>query len=108
MMSKRLDQLLELKKDNPTDSFLLFAIAKEYEKLEILDTALEYYLLLLSKDVDYIGTYYHLAKLYERKELNLEALKIYEKGILVAKKLEDQHSLSELLNAKMNLELEIE
>ena len=68
MSSQRLKQLQGFLENSPNDSFLLFAIAKEYEGLGQDEQALEHYLLLTQTDPGYIGTYYHLAKLYERKE----------------------------------------
>lgn len=105
MTNSRLTRLFTFLKESPDDSFLLFAIAKEYEKLEDLDNALDYYLKLVAIDPDYVGTYYHLGKLYEEEEETEKALVAYQDGILIAKKIKDQHALSELMNAKMNLEL---
>ena len=72
-----------------------------------LATALEYYLKLVAIDPDYVGTYYHLGKLYEEEEDLEKALVAYADGIVIAKKIKDQHALSELMNAKMNLEMEM-
>ena len=104
------DRLLKLEaflKDNPSDPFLLFAIAKEYEKMEQVENAMNGYLKLKEIKPDYIGLYYHLAKLYEEVQKDLNALEIYKEGIELAKSLGDFHSLSELNNAKMNLEIQI-
>jgi tetratricopeptide (TPR) repeat protein len=108
MSKNRLNQLLALLEESPSDSFILFALAKEYEKLADLDQALAYYLKLLKEDAAYIGTYYHLGKLYEKLEAAEQALDIYEKGITLAKQIQDQHALSELMNVKLNLELELD
>ena len=102
----RLEQLLSLFKENPKDSFLLFALAKEYESAKKLDKALEKYLILVKNDENYVGTYYHLAKLYENGNETDKALGTYDKGMAIARKLGDQHALSELSSAKMNLEME--
>ena len=106
MTNSRLDKLKVLLEDDPTNSFLLFAIAKELEGLGQSAAAITAFLDLVEKDADYVGTYYHLAKLYEAASDKVNALLIYEKGMLVAKKIKDLHALSELQNAKMNLELE--
>lgn len=106
MTNPRLQQLLELFKEDEKDEFLLFALAKEYEKAGQLEEALTYYLKLLEVNENYVGTYYHLAKLYEKREAPDKALSIYNKGIEITRKLGDQHALSELMNAKMNLEIE--
>lgn len=105
MNTDRLSKLEAFLKDNPHDTFLLFAIAKEYEKLGQRENALNGYLALKEKDPDYIGLYYHLAKLYESTQKDLLALETYKEGIVLAQSLGDFHALSELNNAKMNLEI---
>ena len=107
MDSDRLNTLLNYHKNDPQDSFILFALAKEYETLDQLDLALKYYLKLYKNDPEYIGLYYHLAKLYEMLEEDIRALETYNDGIELAKKQKDFHALSELNNAKINLELEM-
>jgi Tfp pilus assembly protein PilF len=62
---------------------------------------------LLVVDAKYMGAYYHLAKVYEQLDEVKKALNIYEKGIIIAQQLNDTHALSELKNAKMNLEIEM-
>lgn len=106
MNNPRLDKLLTLFDEKNPDDFLLFALAKEYENGDDLDTALEYYQRLKTHNPEYVGLYYHLAKLYEQQELFEEALDIYKEGMAVAKTQGDQHALAELSNAKLNLELE--
>ncbi len=106
MTSLRLQRLFQFLASDPKDSFVLFAIAKEYEKLENREKALEFYLRLLTTNPDYVGTYYHLAKLYEQEEKRELALETYQKGIETARKMGDHHALSELSGAKMNLEIE--
>lgn len=104
-MHDRLLQLLELLEETPGDSFLLFALAKEYEKLEDLDQALDYYLFLEQSHPDYVGLYFHLGKLYETLDQPDRALATYQKGMEIARAQNDQHSYSELQNAKTNLEI---
>jgi len=103
IMSSRLEQLKGFLADSPDDSFLIFAIAKEYEGLGNQEKALEHYLKLLEEDPDYIGTYYHLGKLYEQQEAFAKAFETYKVGMAIAKKAGDQHALSELAGAKLNL-----
>jgi Tfp pilus assembly protein PilF len=51
---------------------------------------------ILQDSPDYVGSYYHLAKLLERTgEQNL-AIEWYEKGMAEAKKAKDNHSYNEL------------
>ncbi|MBK8633082.1 MAG: tetratricopeptide repeat protein [Saprospiraceae bacterium] len=101
----RLAILKEMMAEDPTDSFVWFAIAKEQEQTEP-QTAIETYLHLKTIDAAYVGLYYHLGKMYEIQGDKQKAIETYAEGILVAKKQSDFHSLSELNNAKVNLEME--
>jgi Tfp pilus assembly protein PilF len=102
----RMDQLNALLLEDPKDCFILFAIAKEYEKNGEDEKAISQYLDVLKIDEDYIGVYYHLANLYvELSEVD-KAMETYDNGIAKAKKQADFHAMSELLNAKKNVEME--
>ncbi len=103
-MSNRLQALQKLFEESPNDPFLLFAMAKEYEKLNDNKLALQLYQQLVQEHTDYVGTYYHLGKLFEKSEKWEEALKAYEQGMEVAKKVGDRHALGELAGARLNLE----
>jgi tetratricopeptide (TPR) repeat protein len=103
-MTPRLQQLMEYYDADPTDPFILFAVAKEHEKLGDTQTALEWYTNLQFSHSDYIGVYYHLGKLYETMENYTEAKRMYSEGLVVAKNKNDFHAASELNNAKLNLE----
>lgn len=103
MTSNRLEQLLKLYTPDQADPFIIFAIAKEYEKMQDDKQALDHYLLLLKDHPEYIGTYYHLGKLYERLESPLSAWNTYKKGMGIAQKAGDQHAYSELAGAKLML-----
>ena len=106
-MKERLKHLQSLLQIDPEDTFLLYAIAKEYETQQDLDQALKIYLKLKATDPEYVGMYYHLGKLYEEMEQTEMALIAYSDGITIAKKLSDFHALSELNTAKVNLEIEM-
>jgi tetratricopeptide (TPR) repeat protein len=101
----RLLQLENLLSENPKDSFVRFAIAKEYESMDHSDLACEQYVQLLKSDPDYVGAYYHLGKLYEELGQETEALQTYETGIRKAESQGDQHSKRELAEAKLNLSI---
>jgi tetratricopeptide (TPR) repeat protein len=104
MASERLQQLLDFLQNNPTDSFLRFAIAKEYENLGDHDNALKYYLGIVENDEMYVGTYFHLGKLYEKMEDFEKALSNYSTGMKVAQTLGDRHAYNELSAVKLELE----
>lgn len=99
----RLSQLQNLLAESPDDSFVRFALAKEYEKMGDEDKAFEFYNELLKKDPDYLGLYYHLGKWYERANDAERAVDIYSKGMEVARQQGDQHALGELAGARMML-----
>ena len=98
-MVDRLQLLLDYQKEDPDDPFTSFALAQEYLKRDDLTTARSYLEQLVVASPDYIGTYYHLGKLYERLELVPEAVRIYEKGIDAARAQREFHALSELQSA---------
>ncbi len=104
----RIEILFSYHDEDPTDDFVIFAIAKEYEKLEQFEKSEKWYLNLREKSSDYIGLYYNLGKLYEKMEKFSEALSIYSEGLVVAKNISDFHAASELNSAKMNLEIEMD
>jgi len=85
--------------EEPNDSFLLYALATEYLKLNDNQKALFYYLETVNSDEDYVGVYYHLAKLYEVLKESENALATYQKGMKIARKIGDNHAFSELQSA---------
>jgi len=109
MQSTRLITLLEFLKSDPNDPFVIYALATEYNSLNNTEQAFHYYHLLINDHPDYVGTYYHLGKLYE-KSLELEkAVDTYQKGMAVARNKRDNHAFSELqgaYNSAMGLDYE--
>jgi tetratricopeptide (TPR) repeat protein len=99
----RVDKILEMMQSGGKDAFLQHALALEYIKLGQLEPALEQFLDLLSANPDYVGSYYHLGKLYESLGDANNALSAYEKGMEVAKKLKEQHAYNELMSARDEL-----
>lgn len=100
----RLEQLKNLLVDAPRDSFITFALAKEYEKIGNADEALRHYLMIAENEPEYIGLYYHLGKLYEVKGDIPAAISTYNKGMEITKAAGDDHAFSELAGAKMALD----
>jgi len=96
MDKSRLDKLLEFLKNEPNDEFLKYALATEYLRLNETGKALEYYEDLVNNHPDYVGTYYHLGKLYEALNRKPDAINTYEKGMETAKRKRDNHAFSEL------------
>ncbi len=109
MHHNRLQKLLDFLANEPNDPFLKYALATEYLNLNELDKALNYYEDLLNNHPDYVGTYYHLGKLYEKLDRKEEAISIYQKGMTAARNANDTHAFSELqgvYNSLMGLDYE--
>ena len=96
MQVSRLEKLLEFINGEPDDPFLKYALATEYLRLDQTDKALAYYEDLINKHPNYIGTYYHLGKLYEALNRKQEAINTYETGMKVTREQRDNHAFSEL------------
>jgi Tfp pilus assembly protein PilF len=95
----RVEKIKEMLAVNPADSFLQHALALEYIKLGKEGQARNLFEEILNREPGYIGSYYHLAKLLERSNNNVEAIKWYEKGMEEAKRAGDNHALGELRSA---------
>jgi len=105
MENWRLNHLTDLLKEDPKDEFVHYALAQEFVKQEDFDEAINRFNTLKTLNPDYVGLYYHLAAAQIEADLPDDAMDTYQTGIAIAKKIGDQHALSELLNAKTNLEL---
>lgn len=103
-MSDRRQRLLQLLESSPADSFLLFALAKEFESAGDQAQAFDFYLKLQHSDPAYVGLYYHLGKLYEKQGDFSNAVQTYKTGIEISRKAGDQHAAAELAGALLNLE----
>lgn len=100
----RLDLIRLHIKENPNDPFLQYALAKEFEKNQNPRAALEQYQKLMVQFPDYLGTYYHYASLLVDQQQTERALEISQLGIQVAERQQDEHSKSELISLRMNIE----
>jgi tetratricopeptide (TPR) repeat protein len=107
MNSKRLEQIKAMREEDPHDSFLKYAEAKEYEGMGETEIAIQLFEKLRKDDPEYVGLYFHLARLYEKKEDYDLALEVFDAGIKVAQSQNDLHALSELKSAKLNMEMEM-
>jgi tetratricopeptide (TPR) repeat protein len=108
MQNERLHKLNDMLVDNPNDSFLLFALAKEFEKQHEPQKALDTFLQLIETNPDYTGTYLHLGKLYEQLGDTANAETIYRQGVGVCEALNAHHDMSELRTALSFLKDEME
>lgn len=106
-MKSRIEQLHEFLKDDINDSFLKYALALEYVRIEKNNTARDCFLKLIKDDENYIASYYQLGKLYESLNELKKAMGIYRNGIDIAKKIKDTKTLLELQEA-YNMLIEID
>jgi Tfp pilus assembly protein PilF len=102
-MNSRIEQLQAFLKAQPKDSFLRHALALEYIKLNDLAKAEVLFVELLQDNSTYVGSYYHLAKLYETLNENDKAIAYYTKGMEIAKEVKDNHAYNELQAAYEDL-----
>lgn len=102
-MTDRISKLREFLESNPQDNFLRHALALEYIKEEQDREARILFETILTQSPDYIGSYYHLAKLLEKMQEKELAIEWYEKGMQAAKGAGDQHAYNELQAAYEDL-----
>ncbi|MEM8599202.1 MAG: tetratricopeptide repeat protein [Bacteroidota bacterium] len=100
----RLQTLLAYYKDDPEDPFTRYALATEYRKRNQTDDALALFEGLVADHPNYVGTYYHLGKLYEDLARVEEAVAAYQAGIRTAQRLGDLHARAELQSALLEAE----
>ena len=64
----------------------------------------EYYRTIEQNEPEYVGMYYHLGKVLFNQNRLQEAWDIYTAGMAIAKSQKDQHALSELAGARMEID----
>ena len=99
----KIDRLKEFLTAAPEDCFVKHALALEYIKQGDDDMARQQFDELLRLNENYIGSYYHLAKLLERTGNTEDAIKVFEKGMEKSKTAGDRHTYSELQSALEDL-----
>jgi predicted Zn-dependent protease len=100
----RLAALLDFHRDDPDDPFTRFALAQEYLKAGDAARALAFFEGLAADHPDYVGTYYHLGKLYERLGRDGQATEAYRAGVAAAARAGDAHARAELQGALLAAE----
>ena len=100
----RLEQLLDLLKQDPNDNFLNYALALEYAKVNEYIKAISIIEAILKKDENYLGGYYQLGQMYEQAAQLENAKVTYAKGIEIARKQKNNKALGEMNTALMLLD----
>jgi len=96
---ERIEKLKSFIAADPTDLFSRHALAMEWVKVGDFNSAIQQMEEIISLDDQYLGTYYHLGKTYEKVSFFEKAIAVYEKGIQMARHLSKQHELRELMGA---------
>jgi len=99
----RIEKIVEFLAQQPQDNFLRHALALEYIKIGEEFKAKDLFIEILTQSPDYIGSYYHLAKVLEKLGLREEAIVWYEKGMAAAKLAKEDHAYRELQSAYEDL-----
>ena len=99
----RIEKLRNFLQNNPSDDFSQHALALEYIKIGREDEAYHLFTTLLERSPGYVGSYYHIGKLLERKGDDVTAIQWYEKGMAAAKAAGDSHAFNELKAAYEDL-----
>ena len=105
MSNTRLDQILKMLETHPSDPFLHYATALEYEKMEQYIQAIEILEELLRTQSDYLPTYYKTGQLQELVGNNERAIELYLEGKKLARIQKDFKTEGELSEALMLLDV---
>ena len=100
----RLAALQDFLREDPADPFTRFALAQEHLKRGDAGAALALYEGLVTDRPDYVGTYYHLGKLYAALGRLAEAAATFQAGVAAAAQAGDAHARSELQVALLEAE----
>jgi tetratricopeptide (TPR) repeat protein len=106
-MMDKLEQLKRLQAETPNDTFLLFAIAKEYANRGLWSESATYFDQLAAVDPDYVGMYLHWGRVWQSLDDLPQAQHIYNRGLDVANRIGDFHAKAELMAALQELMLDL-
>lgn len=104
----KITKLKEMISKFPDDCFSRHALAMELLKMGNIEEAIHEMEELLLIDPNYVGTYYHLAKAYEKLHQYSHSLEVLERGIKVAVASAAQNDLRELNGALDHLKDELD
>jgi tetratricopeptide (TPR) repeat protein len=107
MSEQRLKTLIQFYEEDPSDPFNLYGLALEYQKTDLKKSE-ALFNKLLTDFPQYVPSYYHAAKLKAELKQPEVALRIYKKGIEVAKQHNEKKAEQELRSAYAELMFEME
>lgn len=94
-MSRR-EQIEEMLKAQPDDSFLNYALAKEHAAEGNVDAALQQYSHVIDSFPNEVAAYFQKGQLLAEEDRPDEAREIVERGMQVARQVGDQHAFNEM------------
>jgi tetratricopeptide (TPR) repeat protein len=106
-MASRIQELEGFVKEDPHDPFNLYSLALEYLKTDVRKSV-DIFNQLLNEHAEYVPTYYHLGKLYIDISEHEKALEVFDAGILVATRQQNNKALRELQSARAELLLDLD
>ena len=95
MSTSRLQALFEFLSETPHDPFTIYAIALEYVNLDPAQ-AVAWFERLHREHPQYVGTYYHLGRLYEATDQPQRAAALYAEGLTISQQQGDRLAQREL------------
>lgn len=104
----KIGQLAKNVQSDPSDTFSKFALALELLKVDRVEKAQLLFEAIIKQDPDYLGVYYHLGKLYQSREMYDQAEEMFNTGIRIADKKNESRTKSELSEALLQLQFELE
>lgn len=96
MAANRLETLLNMVAQNPTDSFARYGLAMEYAGQGQLEKAVEEFKQLVAMNPHYSAGYFHYGQALERLGRPEEARELYQRGIEATTQTGDLHTRGEL------------
>ena len=95
-LNTRIEILKRYLEEDPSDSFLRYALALEFIGLNDNDEAFSRLQELLNEEPDYLAAYYMAGKAAEAIGKKSSAVEFYSRGIEVARHQNDLHTMNEL------------
>ncbi len=92
----RMSMLKEFLAQNPNDSFARYGLALEYVKAGQVETALAEFRKITETNPDYVAAYQMAAQTLAQQGRNEEAIKMLADGIACARRIGNNHAMSEM------------
>lgn len=105
---RKINQLARNIQKDPEDTFSKFALALELLKADEVKKAQMLFEAVIKQDPGYLGVYYHLGKLCQQQGNYTRAKSLFEQGRELAEQKNELRTKSELTEALVQLQFEME